>query len=157
IAVGVPSEDLVDNKKKEAGTAHLINVTGSGKVTQIAELNQGVAGIPGSPGYADDLGSEVMVAIRGTGTVATPSTAVWAVAVPGEPNPGGEPGTGLPVIHLTRADKTPGDGDVLLTEADFEGTATLEVARFSASRQDFYLTSSFGGLAARPWTALPAT
>ncbi|MEV0647807.1 integrin alpha [Phytomonospora sp. NPDC050363] len=157
LAVGTPYEDLRDNTVDQAGSAHLINVTDSGKVTQLAELTQDTPGIPGVPGYADDLGSAVLVANRGTGSVATPSTAVWAVAVPWEPNPGGEPGTGLPVIHLTRADKTPGDGDVLLTEADFNGYADFQNPEFDASSKTLHVTSLWGSIAERPWAELPPT
>ncbi|MEV0648279.1 integrin alpha [Phytomonospora sp. NPDC050363] len=156
VAVGVPDEALVDNTRERAGTAHLVNVTESGKVTQLAELNQGTAGIPGSPGYADELGDEVLVANRGSGSVATPSTAVWAVVVPWEPNPGGEPGDGVPVIHLTRADNSPGEGDVLLTEADFHGAAYLAGGRLDASAKNLYV-DYWGSLAERPWAELPAT
>lgn len=109
VAVGTQNEDLISNTALEAGTAHLVLVA-PGKVDQLSYLDQNVAGIPDDPQFNERLGMGVLVAATDGSTIATPSTTVWVVAVPGEDNVDAAPSG----AHLMRGVGNPGASDIWL-------------------------------------------
>jgi hypothetical protein len=94
-----------------AGMAHVLHVSPAGEVRQLAAITQDTPGVTGSAEPGDQFGYDVLVANLDPGnTVATPDTAVWAIAVPDEKTATGHIGG----LHVFRATWRSGDRDTWL-------------------------------------------
>jgi hypothetical protein len=106
VAVGSGFEKV--GGKATAGMAHLVYVSPGGSVRQLAAITQDTPGVTGAPESGDYLGYDVVVANTDPDTsVATPDTAVWAVAVGEEETAYGNTGA----AHVFRATWQPGMSD----------------------------------------------
>lgn len=147
VAVGVPGEDLISNTADAAGAAYLFNVA-PGKYTQLSYLDQSAEGVPDSAQDYDGLGSDVVALARDGSAIATPSTAVWVAAVPGETTADGFRGA----VHVMRGVKNPGSADIWMQATRHGLSAEVWPGdTFSASSEYLYL--GYWGLThyAVPW------
>ncbi len=96
-----------------AGMAHLLYVSASGTVSEIAAVTQNTPGVTGSPEREDFLGEDLVVAnLDPNSTVATPDTIVWAVAASGELTVSGE----RSAVHVFPPGWQPGQRDIWLED-----------------------------------------
>lgn len=81
VSIGAPEEDLKSvDFGTDAGLTHLISIASPGTYRQIAALDEGSPGVPGDIDGFDGFGTDTVLAVRGPGTVGTPSTTSWVVA-----------------------------------------------------------------------------
>ncbi|HEY1178495.1 MAG TPA: FG-GAP repeat protein, partial [Phytomonospora sp.] len=111
VAVGSPGEAL--GSDYEAGMAHVLAVTPTGKVTEVSDINQDTSGVADSTQAWDRFGTSLVLAVNGSDVTATPSTAMLVVGVPMEELAGDT----LGAFHLFLNLKSPGDRDVWLPNA----------------------------------------
>ncbi|MEV0647808.1 hypothetical protein AB0I28_21315 [Phytomonospora sp. NPDC050363] len=147
VAVGVSGEDL--GSATDAGMAHLLAITPTGTVTEVADAQQNTSGVADTAEEDDMFGADVAVAIRGTAPVGTPSTVVWAAAV-------GLERTGASVsgaVQVFRNPKDPGDRDVLVTPGS-HGTSPSDFQQawgLGASPAHLVMTGVHEESVAVPW------
>lgn len=139
-----------------AGMAHLLYVSASGTVSEIAAVTQNTSGVTGTPEREDFLGEDIVVAnLDSNSTVATPDTMVWAVAVSGEDTASGEQSA----AHVFRPNWRPGQRDIWLED----GTNGLPVdslpllGRLRASASHLHVGSLGHECHAVPWQNLLGT
>ncbi|GIG67853.1 integrin alpha [Phytomonospora endophytica] len=143
IAVGVPAETL--DGRQTAGMAHVIAVTPTGKVTEVADVQQNTAGVTGTAETNDAFGGDVALGIRDGAPIATPATAILAVTAYGEITDGQPYGA----VQIFGDVRTPGDGDVFLSDADgpWSSLATTPTGLLRGNWGQFLDTEL-------PWSAL---
>ncbi|HEY1178496.1 MAG TPA: FG-GAP repeat protein [Phytomonospora sp.] len=146
VAVGVPDEKL--GSDTEAGMAHLIAVTPTGKVTELSDVNQDTSGVPDSTERGDQFGYSIALAAGASGTTATPTTTLLAVGVPGETASDGSTGA----LHVFRNPTAPGTGDVWRPNSN---TSSHSYWHIGATSTELLSLDWYGSISERvPWSAL---
>ncbi|MEV0647806.1 FG-GAP repeat protein [Phytomonospora sp. NPDC050363] len=113
VGVGVPGEALGGDDR--AGMAHVFAVTPTGRFTELADINQDSTGVADSTQEDDRFGEDLVFGIEGGATIATPSTAVLAVAVPWEDYEVDQRSGAIQVFTDVRR---PGTGDLVFRHDD---------------------------------------
>lgn len=147
VAVGSPGESV--GSLRWAGMVHLVYVSASGSVRELASFHQGTRGVTGMSERDDALGYDVVLAnLDPDSSVATPGRTVWAAAVAFEEI--GE--TKVGAAHILRPGWQPGDPDIWLIEGRFGLGPIHELDRLRASSSHLHVHGGF--CYAVPWSNL---
>ncbi|MEV0648281.1 FG-GAP repeat protein [Phytomonospora sp. NPDC050363] len=124
VAVGSPGEAL--GADEEAGMAHVLAVTPSGKFSEVADINQDTTDVADSTQEDDAFGTELVFGVADGGPVATPSTAVLVVSALWEDSTDDDWGG---AIHVFTDVRKPGRGDLLFKgdgDGPFQGSTFVD-------------------------------
>ncbi|MFK0157446.1 S1 family peptidase [Streptomyces sp. NPDC090499] len=110
LAVGTPGETLWvgTTSYPNAGQVTTLHITASGTVSELAAINQGVAGVNGASAADDGFGASVAAANTAPRAVGTASTLLLAVGVPGKDV---DTATDAGVVQTFSLLGAPGDSD----------------------------------------------
>ena len=155
IAVGSPGEAIGD--VAGAGRVVTLRVSASGAVTQLADIQQDIAGVAGSPEAGDHFGLRVAAVNTAPGAVSTGANLLLAVGVPDEDLGTAANAGAIQVFSLLGA---PGDSHVWLQggSAGLPGTyGASERLGYSmtATGDHLYVGMPYGPVATGAVHALP--
>ncbi len=129
LVIATATGETLDSHQ-DAGMVHLVYVSKSGSVDEIAAVHQNTPGIPGVPEENERFGEMTVAAIVGSATVGTPANTVWVAAF-------SERGSAnwLERFEVMRVTRTPGDNDILL---DWAGAGDPAEGLVGASGEYLY-------------------
>jgi hypothetical protein len=139
LAVGSVRERVGD--VFSAGMAHLLYVSASGVVSEIAAVTQNTSGVTGTPEREDSLGEDLVVAnLDPNTTVARPDSMVWAVAASGELTASGE----RSAVHAFPPGWQPGQRDIWLEDGTngLPANSLRHIGRLRASASHLHVSSA---------------
>lgn len=116
---------------QDAGMVHLVYVSASGAVDEIAAVHQNTPGIVGVPEAGERFGEMTVAAIVGSATVGTPENTVWAAA-----HFERDGTTWWPQTLVMRVNTAPGDSEITL---DWAAVGDRAEGLVGASGQYLYL------------------
>lgn len=161
IAVGLPGEDTWTGE--DAGRVVTLRVTGSGGVSQVADIHQGVTGVEGVGEDGDYFGQHLTAVNTAPGSASTAQNVLLAVGIPGEDieAAGGKDSGAVQIVPLVGA---PGASDVWLEQGRFglpgrPGVQEYLGTSLWASRHQLHVGKPYGPRADRgvfgiPWANL---